>query len=245
MASLWLWFKTGQTQPGRCRVKDNRANSVNTPLRVLIVEDSEEDTLLLLRQLKQVGYNPTFERVDTPAAMSKALGNQPWDIVISDYAMPRFTGSEALEILKTSGLDLPFIFVSGAISEDIAVDAMKAGAHDYVMIGNLKRLAPAVERELREAEVRRQRKDADERLRHLAYHDPVTDLPNHALVHQRLEQAILLGRRENKRVALLIMKINHFSKINEALGHEMADFHLKQITQRIRGDCTNLTRSDA
>lgn len=134
-------------------------------LHALIVEDSEDDTLLLVDELKRGGFEPAFERVDSPEAMTAALARQRWDIVFADYTMPHFRGTAALELLKKSGLEVPFIFVSGTIGEDTAVGAMKAGAHDYLMKGNLKRLVPAVERELREAEVRRQREHADEEVR--------------------------------------------------------------------------------
>ena len=135
------------------------------PLRVLNIEDSEDDTALVVRELRRGSYEPTFERVDTAAAMKAALDKQTWDIVISDHNMPHFSSLAALALLKENGLDLPFIIVSGTIGEDIAVTAMKAGAHDYIMKDNLTRLNPAIERELREAEVRRERKRAEASLR--------------------------------------------------------------------------------
>lgn len=135
------------------------------PLRVLIVEDSEDDAQLLLRALRLGGHDSTFERVDTPGAMLAALEKQTWDIVIADYVMPRFSGLAALKVLQQRALDLPFIVVSGQIGEDTAVEAMKAGAHDYITKGNLARLVPAVERELREAAIRTERKRAQEALR--------------------------------------------------------------------------------
>ena len=135
------------------------------PLRVLIVEDSEDDTLLIVHQLQRGGYTPSFERVDTASAMSAALEGQKWDAVIADYVLPHFSGPDALKLLQESGLDLPFIVVSGKIGEDTAVTAMKAGAHDYIMKNNMTRLPAAVERELQEAEVRRERREADEALR--------------------------------------------------------------------------------
>ncbi len=138
---------------------------MSKPLRVLIVEDSADDAFLLLRELRCGRFVPAFERVETPESMRSALATKQWDIVISDYVLPHFSGPAALEILKQSGVDLPFIIVSGNIGEDVAVEAMKAGAHDYIIKGNLKRLVPAVERELREAEVRRERKRADEKIR--------------------------------------------------------------------------------
>jgi len=153
------------------------------PLRVLIVEDSENDALLLVRELRRGGYEPRFKRVETAAAMSAELKRREWDIVISDYVMPKFGGIEALRILKERGLDLPFIIISGKIGEETAVEAMKAGAHDYFMKDNLARLVPAIQRELQEVVVRRERKLADEALQQQAQiidqiHDSVvsTDL---------------------------------------------------------------------
>ena len=138
---------------------------MSKPFRVLIVEDSEDDALLLFRELRRGGFEPEFQRVETAEAMSSALGSREWDLVISDYSMPYFSGVAALEVLKKSGLDIPFIVVSGTIGEDLAVAAMKAGAHDYIMKGNLQRLIPSIERELREAESRRQRSHAEAAVR--------------------------------------------------------------------------------
>src|SRR5436190_17354985 len=134
------------------------------PLRVLLVEDAEADALLLTRALGRGGYAVTIERVDTEEAMRQALLKN-WDLILCDHAMPRFSAPEALELLKEQELDLPFIIVSGYIEEETAVSAMKAGAHDYIMKDRLARLVPAVERELREAEVRRARRASEENLR--------------------------------------------------------------------------------
>ena len=135
-------------------------------LRMLIVEDMEDDALLLVRALQRAGYDVIHERVDTAEDMMAALARQGWDIVVSDYSMPNFTGTGALALLKKSGLDIPFIFVSGTIGEDTAVAAMKAGAQDYIMKGNLARLIPAIERELGESKVRRERRRAEEQVQH-------------------------------------------------------------------------------
>jgi PAS domain S-box-containing protein len=134
------------------------------PLRLLIVEDSDDDALLTIRELKRAGYEVTFERVQTAETMSAALQADTWDLVIADYSMPQFTGMAALELLKATGLDIPFFIISGSIGEDLAVEVMKLGANDYLMKGNVKRLIPSVERELRDAEVRRQRRQAEEAL---------------------------------------------------------------------------------
>src|SRR5918995_6607316 len=117
-------------------------------LRVLIVEDSEDDALLLVRTLRRGGYDTTWERVDTAADMEAPLDGRDWDLVISDHYMPAFSSSAALGLLRSKGfVDLPFIIVSGQIGEDAAVAAMKAGAHDYLMKDNLARLNSAIERE--------------------------------------------------------------------------------------------------
>lgn len=119
---------------------------------------------LLLRALKQQGFAVMYDRVETPSAMQSALANREWDAVISDYNMPKFNALDALNVLRISGKDLPFLLVSGTITEEMAVAGMKAGAHDYLMKGNLARLGPALERELEEAANRRKRKEAEDNL---------------------------------------------------------------------------------
>jgi PAS domain S-box-containing protein len=132
------------------------------PLRVLILEDSEDDTALVVRALHRAGYEPVWRRVDGTEAMQAALDEAPWDVVLADYTMPSFGAAAGLEVLAARGLDVPFIIVSGSIGEETAVQAMKAGAHDYVMKDNLARLIPAIERERREAASRRERRRAEE-----------------------------------------------------------------------------------
>jgi len=130
-------------------------------LRILVVEDSEDDALLVLHQIKKGGYDIDYERTQTSEEMKAMLLEKTWDIILSDYMMPHFNGLEALTILKGSGIDIPFIIISGTIGEDVAVQAMKAGANDYIMKNNLQRLLPAIERELREAKSRAERKRAE------------------------------------------------------------------------------------
>ena len=129
---------------------------MGTPLHVLIIEDSEIDALLLVLELKQGGFEPVHEQVETPEAVVRLSGNCSWDIILCDYTLPDFNGLEALAILKETGCDIPFIIISGAIGEETAVEAMKAGAHDYIMKDRRQRLIPAVERELGEAAMRRE-----------------------------------------------------------------------------------------
>lgn len=131
------------------------------PIRVLLVEDSEDDASLIVRALRKGGYEPSCARVDTLDAMRESLAHQEWDLVLSDYSMPRFNGMEALRLVRGQGLDLPFILVSGAVGEETAVELMRAGACDYVMKDKLVRLAPAVIRGLREAKSRKAAREAD------------------------------------------------------------------------------------
>ena len=126
----------------------------------MLVEDSEADAELIVRQLKEGGFDPICERVSKRDDMAAALDRRAWDVVISDYSMPQFGGAEALSMMKERALDIPFISVSGTIGEDVAVSMMKAGAHDYVMKNDLTRLVPAIERELQAAESRRQHRNA-------------------------------------------------------------------------------------
>ena len=128
---------------------------MSKPLRVLIVEDSENDALLLVRRLERSDFELAWKRVETVEGLRTALVDQTWDIAFSDHSMPRFRGRDALAIVKEQGLDIPFVILSGAISEEEAVAAMQAGAVDYVRKDNLARLIPVVERELRSAQERR------------------------------------------------------------------------------------------
>lgn len=330
------------------------------PLRALIVEDSQDHAELLLRELRHGGYDPIFERVETLEAMKTALAQQTWDIVFADYTMPRFRGTDALALLKQREQDVPFIFVSGTIGEDTAVEAMKAGAHDYIKKGDLKRLIPAVERELREAVVRREqkrtesalqesedrfrkvfeespigmvlvdsnfrlirvnsafcrmvgyaeeeltrltfadithpediendleqarrvfsgeipsyqmekryitknkeiiwvhltasmirdregrslyglgiveniteRKQMEERLNYLATHDPLTNLPNRAVVFDRLSQALVRAPWNKRLIAVMFLDLDHFKRINDTLGHAIGDLLLKAVAERL------------
>jgi PAS domain S-box-containing protein len=137
-------------------------------LRVLVVEDSETDTLLMLRALRQAGFEPVSERVASAADMSARLEAHPWDLILCDYALPRFSGADALTLYKATGKDIPFIVVSGALGEERAVEMMKTGAHDYVLKNNLARLPEAVKRELRAAEERRVRRHQEATVAYLA-----------------------------------------------------------------------------
>src|SRR3954447_15955124 len=145
--------------------QENRSKPASRQLRVLLVEDSEQDALLLQLQLSEAAWKTDCKRVFSERSMRQALAENEWDLVISDYVLPGFSGLKALSILRQEGKDIPFIIVSGMIGEETAVAAMKAGAHDYLMKDNLARLVPAVERELREAETRRGRRISEQKLK--------------------------------------------------------------------------------
>jgi PAS domain S-box-containing protein len=134
------------------------------PLRVLMVEDSEDDVLLTIRELKKGGYTPVYERVETTAAMKKALHEKQWDIILCDYRMPKFDAPSAIAVLKKANIDIPLIIVSGAIGEETAVECMRLGAQDYIMKGYLSRLCPAIARELEDADIRNKQKQAEKAL---------------------------------------------------------------------------------
>lgn len=205
-----------------------------TNINVLIVEDSEDDSEMVLRELRRGGYDPYYVMVYTSEAMQRELSSRKWNIVISDFSMPQFDAFAALELLHSSQQDIPFIIVSGTIGEDRAVQAMKMGAHDYIIKGNLKRLIPAVDRELREAKVRQERRKADETIHRLAYTDPVTNLPNRARFLELVQTAIAGALSEKRPIALLLMDLDRFKEVNDTLGHDRGDSLLHQVGLRLR-----------
>jgi|SRR5579859_1505123 len=138
---------------------------MDTPLRVLIVDDSHDDAELVALALKREGYDLTYERVTTAAAMRDALARREWDVILSDYMVPSFGALPALALMRELQLDLPFIIMSGTIDETMAVEALRAGAHDFVLKGKLARLAPAIAREVRDAGVRRQQRQTEAALK--------------------------------------------------------------------------------
>ena len=124
----------------------------HAPLRVLLIDDSEDDVALLVHHLSAGGYRPTWERVDTAGGLTAALAQADWDLITCDWVMPQFNAPAAVQMIHERGLEIPIIIVSGEVGEEVAVTAMKAGAHDYVSKHKLTRLVPVIERELREAE---------------------------------------------------------------------------------------------
>ncbi|VAW82906.1 diguanylate cyclase/phosphodiesterase (GGDEF & EAL domains) with PAS/PAC sensor(s) [hydrothermal vent metagenome] len=199
------------------------------PLRVLIVDDSEDDAALLVRQIRKGDYEPVVTRVETLEALHQAMGGAVWDIIISDHNMPEFDSIAVLGVIREYAGDVPVLIVSGSIGEDKAVSAMKAGASDYVMKDNLARLVPVIGRELREAGSRRKRRKAEEALHYMAYHDALTDLVNRSEFERRLGHALLSAREARQTHALLYLDLDQFKVINDTCGHAAGDELLRQI----------------
>ncbi|EON92534.1 signal transduction protein [Marinobacter lipolyticus SM19] len=218
-------------------------NDTASPLRMLIVEDSEDDALLLLRELRKGGITPYHELVDSEERLSNALSQDKWDIVITDHNMPGFSSFRVLELAGKYCADLPVIIVSGTIGEGVAVKAMKAGAQDYIMKDNLSRLIPAIDREVREGYVRRAKRLAETTLEHMAYHDSLTDLVNRREFERRVVQSLEdTHANDNSRHVLLYLDLDQFKIINDTCGHIAGDHLLKQIaallSHHIRSDDT-------
>ncbi|MBI3774919.1 MAG: EAL domain-containing protein [Gammaproteobacteria bacterium] len=203
------------------------------PLSVLFVEDSTTDVELMLLQLSASNYSVEWTQVYTEADLRQALAQRAWDIVLCDFVMPGFDGARALVVVREQVQHLPFIFVSGAIGEDVAVEAMQAGAQDYVMKHNLKRLLPAIERALREAIIKRDRNRMHERLDFLAHHDPLTGLANRSLFLDHLSLAIHDAHRNNSSVAVAFVDVDKFKLINDTYGHEAGDEILKFVASQM------------
>lgn len=207
----------------------------SNPLDVLLVEDSEDDALLLRRQLQDAGYQLTVERVDTGEALHAALTRKRWDIVFSDFSMPKFNGMQALAMVRQHDPDLPFIIVSGTIGEERAAQSMRLGAQDYVIKGNVQRLIPAVERELKEAKLRREHRLAQERIRRLAYYDHLTQLPN----RHRLDEDLGRLHDDSAVSALMIVNLANFNEINAAFGYGKGDELLCEAALRLQQAVAN------
>ncbi len=157
-------------------------------LHVLMVDDSEDDCLLIARVLERANFKLYYQRVENAADLERALDARVWDLILSDYSMPGFNGAEALALCQAKGFDIPFIIVSGRIGEETAVEMMRAGAHDYVMKDDLNRLVPAVNRELRAAQERQTRRQAQLAIAHLA---SIVETCEDAIISQTLGGTVL------------------------------------------------------
>ena len=202
-------------------------------LRLLMIEDNPDDEALVLRAIRKGGFTVDYIRVDKPDDLQAALRHNDWDIVLSDYQMPAFNGLAALKIVKKLNNDLPFIIVSGTIGEELAVEAMRSGAQDYLMKDNLTRLVPAIRRELNDADERRALREAQQALRHQAYHDILTGLPNRWLLRDRMEQAMKYARQKETGMAVMFLDLDRFKNLNDTLGHLAGDYLLRAVAERL------------
>lgn len=203
-------------------------------LRILLVEDSEDDAILLIRALRKGGLDADFRVVDSETSIQEALESHQWDMVITDHILPGFTSFSVLQLARQVCPDLPVIIVSGLIGEEEAVRAMKGGAQDYIMKGNTARLIPAIQRELQEARVRKDKRVAESTLEHLAYHDSLTGLVNRREFERRLSLTIEESHSTGENHALLFLDLDQFKVVNDTCGHFAGDELLKQLSSHMK-----------
>jgi two-component system cell cycle sensor histidine kinase/response regulator CckA len=217
------------------------------PIRLLLVEDSPDDAELLLRHLAQGGFQVQHERVQTDADMRASLARGGWDLIISDYSMPEFDGISAYAVLRDTGADIPFIFVSGNLGEDVAVEAMRLGVSDYFVKGRLKRLVPAIQRELRKIEERRRHLKAETALRHAEEQlrqaqkmeavgrlagGVAHDFNNLLTVIFGYTDLLLAGASDPAETQLSLQEIRRCAERAAALTRQLLAFSRRQVLQR-------------
>ena len=216
----------------------SRAVDLVAPLCVLIIEDSEDDAVIVLRELKQGGYDINFERVDNHSALQASLASRPWDLIISDFALPQFSGMDALKLVRSTGSDAPFIFISGTMGEDIAVAALKDGAQDYLVKDNLKRLVPAVQRELQKAKEHRQRKQLEQHVHQLQKFEAIGRLAggvahdfNNLLGVILGQTEMLLDRTRDEGITRGLKMIEETAKRGASLTRQLLAFGRRQVLE--------------
>jgi signal transduction histidine kinase len=215
---------------------------MTVPLHLLLIEDSEDDALLLLREVRRGGFDVRHERVDSPGGLAAALDRQPWDLVISDFSMPQFSGTDALGLVRDKGLETPFIFVSGTLGEETAVAALKNGAQDYLVKGNLQRLVPAIQRELRETTARREKKQLEQQVQQLQKFEAIGRLAGGIAHDFNNVLGAILGWAElafdeappGSRLSDSMRKIREQAERAAGLTAQLLAFARRQVLQRKR-----------
>lgn len=207
---------------------------MRTSFRLLLVEDSSQDAELVLETLRGAGLDPLCRRVDTKEDYLRELNVSSPDLILSDFSLPQFDGKAALQLLKATGLEIPFIIVSGCIGEDMAVECMKAGASDYLLKDRLGRLPHAVSQALERKRLMEEKRQAEQRLFLETFHDPLTGLPNRSLFLDRVNRVILRNRRDTSRLfAVVYLSLEGFQIVHNSLGSSAADRLLIDVSRRI------------
>jgi diguanylate cyclase (GGDEF)-like protein len=204
------------------------------PIRILVVEDSEDDFLLLARQVRRARPAAELQRVDKAADMRAALAGGEWHLIISDHSMPGFDSEGALRVLRESGRDIPFILYSGCLDPQRGVSAMHVGAHDWIDKHDPARLIPVIERELRNARLKRDKERAERAALELAKYDPLTRLPNRSLFCEQAGLRLSETAGGAGACAVLYIDLDRFMRINDTLGYAAGDSLIRQIATRLR-----------
>ena len=206
-----------------------------TSLRLLVVDDSEQDVSLLRKEIEREGYQLAIRRVDTETALVEALHSTDWDVVIADESMPKMNSRDALAIIKRHGRDIPFILYSGTISSQRASQAMRDGMDDYVCKGEIARLIPSIERELRNAAIRKAAKKAESYVYRLAYYDPLTGLPNRNYLCERMSEQF--AAQPEAMAAVIFLDVDKFMRLNGSFGYAIGDGLMRQLARRLEQCC--------
>ncbi len=208
--------------------------AVNKVLHILIIDDSEDDALLIIRALRKGGLRPEYLQVEGEGALRDAMTQHNWDVVISDHNMPGLTSQDTITIVKEIDPDMPVIVVSGTIEEQVGVQAMQTGAQDYVMKDNLVRLIPVIQRELQATEGKQARKEAERNLHYLSFHDTLTSLLNRKEFERRLRAAVDDSKLFDQPNVLMYLDLDQFKIVNDTCGHVAGDELLKQVTRTLQ-----------
>ena len=204
-----------------------------TNFTLLLVEDNAQDAELVLETLRGAGFDPQCRQVDTREDYVRELTASP-DLILSDFSLPQFDGKTALQLLKATGMEIPFIIVSGCIGEEMAVECMKAGAADYLLKDRLGRLPHAVSQALDRKRLLEEKRQAEQRLFLETFHDPLTGLPNRVLFLDRVNRVILRNRRDATRLfAVVYLSLEGFQIVYNSLGPSAKDRLLLDVSRRI------------
>jgi len=210
---------------------------VEPELRLLVVEDNVSDAELIVLHIRRAGIVCVWRRVETELEMHQALLEFHPDLILADYTLPQFDGNSALTIAMAEAPEVPFVLVSGAISEDRAIAALQRGAVDYIFKNNLSRLVPVVRRAIDEAAGHAARHVAEERIRSLAHFDPLTGLPRRARFCDRLMQRLAERDPGALQITVVVFDIEGLGAINDSLGRPMGDLLLQSVAERLRQHC--------